>query len=735
MREAGLEVAFDAAGNVAGRLRGSEPDLPEVWSGSHLDTPPDGGRFDGALGTLLALDAAEAMRADGPPRRSVVALAFRLEEGPRFGVGCFGSRALCGALEDGEGDLLDADGISLAEAFAALGYGELPTAGWLEPAPACFVEAHIEQGPALAAAGAPLGIVTSIAAMAGFELTFTGRRGHAGTVPMALRSDALGAAAHFVVAAHDIARSLPGAVATIGRLTVAPGATNTIPDRCQLFADLRAPDGERLDALVDGVLAAAGARRGRRPTARSRSSSAGAPRRRRCIRCPRAALERAVSGARRRARRAAVGRGSRRADPRGRGRAERDALRAQRRGRREPRARGAHRRRRGRPRRPGARGRAARAGCRVIDWDALARPTLRGLVRYDPGQSRDSLRRAPPPRRARAAALERGSLRAAARTCSRRPRPRSSTPRSTRSASSPTSARGSPLARRARRVPDAGARRAGADLVGRAGLHRPGHAGRRPEPDLRPLRSGLGRRRAASSRACPPPGSRSTSTPSPRPPSPSDARLVWICDPNNPTGTLIARTAWSAFLDRLPADCIVVADETYIDFADPGMRVRPRAGRPRRAPGDRHPLVLEDLRPRRPAPRLRRSRLPRSRGCSTSCRSRSTSTARRSPPASPRVTAAALRRGSPCARRRRARAAHGRARAPRVPRASRRSRTSCSSSSAVDDVAVCDELMRRGILVRGGTEFGLPGLVRVTVAPAAVMLPDGRCNRRLGRCR
>ena len=257
MREAGLEVAFDAAGNLSGRLRGSEPSSPEVWSGSHLDTPPDGGRFDGALGTLLALDAAEAIAAGGPPRRTLAAMAFRLEEGPRFGVGCFGSRALCGVLEAGEGDLLDADGVSLADAFAALGYGELPTTGWLEPAPACFVEAHIEQGPALAAAGAPLGVVSSIAAMAGFELTFKGRRGHAGTVPMALRSDALGAAAHLVVAAHDAARSLPGAVATIGRLTVAPGATNTIPDRCRLFADLRAPDSGRLDTLVDAVLTAA----------------------------------------------------------------------------------------------------------------------------------------------------------------------------------------------------------------------------------------------------------------------------------------------------------------------------------------------------------------------------------------------------------------------------------------------------------------------------------------------
>ena len=257
MREAGLEVTRDRGGNLVGRLEGSEPELPEVWSGSHLDTPPDGGRFDGALGVLSALDAAEAIGADGLPRRSIAVIAFRLEEGPRFGRGVFGSRAICGMLEDDEGDLLDADGISLADAFRALGLGELPTGGWLDPPPSCFVELHIEQGPTLAAAGLPLGIVASIAGMAGLELTFSGRRGHAGTVPMALRSDALGAAARFVVDAHDVARSLPGAVATIGRLTVAPGATNTIPERCELFADLRAPDDERVDALVSGVETAA----------------------------------------------------------------------------------------------------------------------------------------------------------------------------------------------------------------------------------------------------------------------------------------------------------------------------------------------------------------------------------------------------------------------------------------------------------------------------------------------
>ena len=257
MEQAGLEVSDDAAGNLYARAPGADPSLPEVWSGSHLDTPPDGGRFDGALGVMAAIDAVAAIRAAGGNRRTVTAVAFRLEEGARFGRGVFGSRAVAGLLEDDEGDLIDADGISLGAAFAALGLGELPTAGWLDPAPAAFVETHIEQGPVLAAAGAPLGVVTSIAGMAGIDLVFTGRRGHAGTTPMAMRADALAAAAAFVQAAHETARSIPGAVATIGRLTVSPGATNTIPGIAELFADLRAPDDERLDALVSRALAGA----------------------------------------------------------------------------------------------------------------------------------------------------------------------------------------------------------------------------------------------------------------------------------------------------------------------------------------------------------------------------------------------------------------------------------------------------------------------------------------------
>ena len=257
MAAAGLDVAVDETGNTFGRLPGSHGTTREVWSGSHLDTPPDGGRFDGALGVVAALDAVEAIAGGGGARDTLAVVAFRMEEGCRFGRGCFGSRAVLGGLEPDEASLRDAAGVTLGDAFAALGLGDLPTDPLGLP-PACFVEVHIEQGPSLAAAGAPLGIVTSIAGMAGIEIAFTGRRGHAGTVAMALRADALAAAAAFVGRAHAIAREIPGAVATIGRLVVSPGATNTIPGRAELFADVRAPDAARLDALVSQVVAAAG---------------------------------------------------------------------------------------------------------------------------------------------------------------------------------------------------------------------------------------------------------------------------------------------------------------------------------------------------------------------------------------------------------------------------------------------------------------------------------------------
>jgi allantoate deiminase len=211
MAEAGLGVETDAAGNLVGRLRGTRPDLPEVWTGSHLDSVPNGGRFDGALGVVAGL---EAVVATGPQERTLGVVAFRDEE-----RGCRGSRA-----------------------FAAAG-----------ALPGAFLEVHVEQGPVLERAGSPLGVVTGVVGIARGEVTFEGRAGHAGTTPMDAREDALCAAAEFVLALRDAARRVDGAVATVGRLEVDPGAVNVIPARVRLGYDVRAPDPERLASVLSAV--------------------------------------------------------------------------------------------------------------------------------------------------------------------------------------------------------------------------------------------------------------------------------------------------------------------------------------------------------------------------------------------------------------------------------------------------------------------------------------------------
>src|SRR4051794_496440 len=220
MREAGLEVDVDAAGNLFGRLRGRRPELPEVWTGSHLDSVPNGGRFDGALGVIGGLEAVERL---GERGGALGGVGFRDEEGCT-GPGCRGSSALC--------------------------------SGRLEPPPAAFVELHVEQGPQLAEAGAALGVVTGIAATARAEVVLEGREGHAGTTPMPRRDDALVAAAELVVRLRDAAAAVDGAVATVGRLAVEPGASNVIPSRVTLSVDVRAPDDERLEQVAAVVPAA-----------------------------------------------------------------------------------------------------------------------------------------------------------------------------------------------------------------------------------------------------------------------------------------------------------------------------------------------------------------------------------------------------------------------------------------------------------------------------------------------
>ena len=250
MHEAGLDVERDAAGNLYGRLTGLRPELGEVWTGSHLDSVPEGGRFDGPLGVLGGIEAVERL---GAQERTVCVVAFRDEEGWRFGRGCFGSRALCGQLEPGELETVDDDGVKLRDAVGRV----LPASGALAPLPAAYIELHIEQGPVLAAAGAPLGVVTAIVGLARLAVTFSGSAGHAGTTPMEGRDDALCKAAEFVLHVRDAAAAREGAVATVGRLAVEPGAANVIPDRVSLLVDARAPEEATLAALLAEIEAGA----------------------------------------------------------------------------------------------------------------------------------------------------------------------------------------------------------------------------------------------------------------------------------------------------------------------------------------------------------------------------------------------------------------------------------------------------------------------------------------------
>lgn len=171
----------------------------------------------------------------------------------RFGRGWFGSRALCGAVGLEELEERDADGVSLAEALTRLGRSKPPEGGWLGRGLDAFVEVHVEQGPTLAAAGAPVGVVSGIVGMLGFEVLYTGQAGHAGTTPMRGRADALCAAAAMALALREPAKGIDGAVATIGRLNVEPGAAAVIPARVSLSVDVRAADDARLEALEAAV--------------------------------------------------------------------------------------------------------------------------------------------------------------------------------------------------------------------------------------------------------------------------------------------------------------------------------------------------------------------------------------------------------------------------------------------------------------------------------------------------
>ncbi|HEX6923590.1 MAG TPA: Zn-dependent hydrolase [Bacillales bacterium] len=259
MNQAGLEIREDGAGNVFGRLSGKQNDLPAVMSGSHVDTVPNGGHFDGTLGVLSALEVVEAWReADFQPHRPFEIAIFTDEEGARFNGGLTGSQAMAGELDlEQKRKLKDIYNVPFDQVMKNYGLspdGLLHAKRNLKEIHT-FVEVHIEQGKRLEKADAPVGIVTGIAGPCWLEVKFKGAAGHAGNTPMNDRKDALVAASEFILKIKSLPESVSSsAVATVGKLEVHPNGANVIPGEVELFVDIRDIQEETRGKLVNLVM-------------------------------------------------------------------------------------------------------------------------------------------------------------------------------------------------------------------------------------------------------------------------------------------------------------------------------------------------------------------------------------------------------------------------------------------------------------------------------------------------
>jgi N-carbamoyl-L-amino-acid hydrolase len=265
LRAADLDVRIDAVGNVAGRWtpEGADPDAAPVASGSHLDSVPRGGIFDGPLGVYAALEAVRAMQEDGvDPPRPVEVVCFTEEEGTRFADGVLGSAVAAGdrsvdaaLAHESAGEMVEDGEETLEAALDRIGYrGErrLDASAW-----DAWVELHVEQHTALEAAGVPVGVVTDITGITHCEAVVEGEANHAGSTPMDARTDALAAASEFVLdverAARDRTDRDPSAVGTVGSQTVEPNATNVVPGRVDLGVDVRSVEYKSMAAIVDAA--------------------------------------------------------------------------------------------------------------------------------------------------------------------------------------------------------------------------------------------------------------------------------------------------------------------------------------------------------------------------------------------------------------------------------------------------------------------------------------------------
>jgi len=268
MRDAGLETAVDAAGNVIGRLPGRNRTLPPLMTGSHTDTVHGGGRFDGMVGVLGGIELARTLRESGILlERDLVVVDFLGEEANEFGISCMGSRSIAGILTPAHLDREDEHGRSLGEAMTAFGLDPATAVGsaWKPGAVHAYLELHVEQGPLLERSGASIGVVTAIAGIERLLARFHGRADHAGTMPMAGRHDALLAAAEAVLTIEREGCGAPvHGVSTTGRIESSPGAFNVVPDEATIWAEMRSIDGDWLTGakrrVADQIAAEAAAR-------------------------------------------------------------------------------------------------------------------------------------------------------------------------------------------------------------------------------------------------------------------------------------------------------------------------------------------------------------------------------------------------------------------------------------------------------------------------------------------
>lgn len=258
MEQAGLAVSMDAAGNIRGRRAGKR-DLPPVMTGSHIDTVPQGGNYDGAVGVLAGLEVVRRLNDRNlVTRRPVEVICFAAEESSRFGMATLGSRGLTGSLLPEMLDsLVDHDGITLFQALQGAGgqAGTIGSAAVRSHQIHAFLEMHIEQGPVLESRNIPVGIVTSIAAPTRFKVLIEGRSDHSGSTPMNMRRDALAGAGELILGVERITGEEAGrsTVGTVGYSHVMPGSMNVVPGRVEVGIDIRDINREDKDAAVAAV--------------------------------------------------------------------------------------------------------------------------------------------------------------------------------------------------------------------------------------------------------------------------------------------------------------------------------------------------------------------------------------------------------------------------------------------------------------------------------------------------